>query len=317
MFTTNDSDFDGQVQALASDARYLFAIVDNGTKLEILAGLWEIVEGYHDWRWHPIAEIPATFTNCETAFFSTVVARRLWLASTTASEAIYYIPIPANYGNIAADTTISFKSGGYLITPYYHANLKGDVKAWYTVTLTMIDVDATNYWSVSYQKWGDSSWTSIGDFGKDEATTKTLYIPVDASDNEPQSIMMRFKITCTSDGAQPAPRLLNMDIRGSWWPTKRKLINCRVRCADNLPYKNEGVDREQTEKIIRDFLNAEYSPTTKWPIDFYPPYYDGKEGNVKVKIIDPFEMNSRIIEKGNPPKFEYYFDLNMEVVTLA
>lgn len=85
-YCTNLSDFVGRVQAVAADEEWLYTVIDNGTKVEIVAGRRETVDGIIRWVWHPIAEIPTTFTNCNTAWVTSIYQKRLYVTSTSASE---------------------------------------------------------------------------------------------------------------------------------------------------------------------------------------------------------------------------------------
>ncbi len=310
LFTTNDTDFDGIVQAAVGDSTYFHIAVDNGTKTEILAGRWEIVNGYTDWRWHPIAEI--TLTGVQSMAITSVFKKRLYITSTDATENIYYLNLPTSYGNVAGDTNLTFQTGGYLETYWYAANLIDDVKAFVKTTLALLNCDGTNYWTVAYKKYGDSSWTDIDNFGDGSETDQTAYIPDDSGGNDPKTKWIKFKYTCTSDGAAPVPQMLGMDCRGIWYPTKRKIITAQIKCEDNITVKS-GAKDTQTEKDIRDFLNTAYD--TQWPLAFYPPYWKASSDTKYVKIIDPFRHKPTEIARGGIYKGIFY--LTMMIVPLS
>lgn len=307
-----DSTYDGQVFAVAGDSKWLFALLDNGSSVEVLAGRWEYIES-KDWHWHPISRI--TLGGCNFAMVSTVTSKRLWIFSNSTADNIKYIVLPTYYGNVPNDTTLSFETGGYFITCWYDANFRTDNKSWHEFTVHCEDVDATNYFTVYYQKWGDASWTSIGDFGDDGEEFTTITIPVDASSNNPYSRLIRFKIACTSDGAAPAPRFLFWDAWGTWYPSdKRKLIQIRVKCLDDAQIK-AGADVHQTEKDIRDFLWSAHNPTAAWPLSFYPPYWKSSSDTKTVKIIEPFQYSLTRIEKGDGKRtYQGVFDITMEEI---
>jgi len=316
LFTTNDSMFDGQVQALASDSSYLYAFVDNGAKQELIAGSWALVNGFNDWYWNgSLAEL--TLAGVNTAFTSTVYKKRIWVGSTSASDDIYYIPLPTNYGNIANDSEMAFSTGGYLETSWEDANFAGDPKAWIKQRLTMNNVDATNFFTTYYQLWEDTTWTEIGDYGDDEETTHTEHIPADSGGNKPQSVMIRFKFEITSDGAAAAPQLLDWDCRGIWYPPKRKLIYLLAESAEFI-LKKEGTDTVTTEKDIRDFINDLYDPSTAWPASFHPPYWVNDDDTKGVKLVEPFSWKLKRIEQG-PTNNKIYgkFLLTLEEVKLS
>jgi hypothetical protein len=299
---TNDSTYTGLIHALAANNAWLYDIVNNGTKIEVLAGAVIYVNGIPDWRWHPIAEI--TLTGCESAGVSAIGAYRLWICSTDATENIYWLPLPADYGNVAADTTMSFTSGGHVESPWYDASLRDDYKAWLKFTCMCADVDATNYFTISYEKWGDSTWTEIGDFGDDGVEISTLSIPDDSGSNHPISQFIRFKIEIISDGSAPAPRLLGWTCEGVWYPTtKRKLIYMQAEVQDGKGIR-DGTSDKQTEKQIREFLDACYAATDAWPLTFYPPYFQEGDTPKYIKFIEPTKYVLSKIERTDPMMLE-------------
>jgi hypothetical protein len=115
LFCTNLSGFTGSVQALAADEEYLYAIVDNSTKIEILAGQQRVVDGSNVWSWHTLQEI--TLTGCQYAVVSNIYKKRLWIASTSSSDSVYYIPLTTKYGDITGDTDYSYLTGGMIFLP--------------------------------------------------------------------------------------------------------------------------------------------------------------------------------------------------------
>ena len=286
-FITNSTDFDGQIVALASDAQYLFAVIDNATKLEILAGRWESFpnEGV-SWVWHPISEI--TLAGCNYATSSTIYARRLWILSTSSADTIYYLPLPQQYGSITADTSYSYTSGGNVITSWHHLNFRSDKKAWIKITLTMSATTATIYWRAYYQKIGDSAWTEISSTSKFKTSpTTTAYLPADGSSAKPSSVMMRFKFEPVTGTPGTAPVLLSYDARAIWYPAVKKVIQCQVRIDDNILDRQGKKDDTQTAASIRAVLDELANPTTCWPRQFYPPYYEGTTDTKYVKLLPP------------------------------
>ena len=316
VFTNNDSDFTGRVMAVAGDGHWLYALIDNGTKVELLAGRWETINDTA-FRWHPIAEL--TLAGVNYAFISTVYAKRLWIGSTSASDSLYYIPLPTEYGNVANDSGLSFQTGGYVTTAQFDANFREDKKAWTNFTAMCRNVDSSNYFTIYYQLWEDSEWTEIGDFGKDGEEITTIALPNDGDGNKPTSEFIWFEIECTSDGSAPAPELLSWNCRGIWYPSqKRKIITMQVYCADNITIRKGVIDKDQTEYDIRTFLDACYNPTTSWPLSFYPPYWQDGDDPVYVKLIDTYDY--QLVDKVMPngeTKFEGVVTLTMVEVDLS
>jgi hypothetical protein len=240
-FCTNQSAFNGQVFAVTHDDKWLFAILDNSTKVEVLKGRLETVDGSTGWVWHPYQEI--TLAGCETAFVSSIYQKRLWIASTSASDSLYYIPLPSGYGDVENDTNRSFATTGYFETPFLHGRFKADTKAWIKVTATLGHTyDADIYWECHYKKLQDSSYTDAGDFiGTATDRTHTLYLPVDGSSNNPVSSMMRFKLVGITDDPNKTPVLLNFDARAVMYPTVKDIIWAKIQVAREMLTKDGKV----------------------------------------------------------------------------
>jgi len=150
-FCTNLSAMTGQVFAVAGDTKFLYAITDNSTKVEVQSGRYETIDGTTAWGWHPIAEI--TLTGCASASVSSVYEKRLWIGSTDSSEAVYYIPL----------TNDVFLTGTTMTTSWQHGNFRNTNKAWTHLELVMgHSYSATVYFTVAYQILGDTTWTTIG-----------------------------------------------------------------------------------------------------------------------------------------------------------
>ncbi len=311
-YATNLSDFVGRVQALGGDAYYLYAIIDNGTKVEVLAGRPEIIDSVNKWVWHPIAEIPATFTNCETAFVSTVFQERLWISSTVSTESLYYLPLPDTYGNITSDTNRLFKTDTYFITPWLHGNFKGEDKRWIKATATLgHSYDANVYFECHYQKREDANWTNAGIFdGTNVSRVDTLYLPDDGASASPISPMMRFKIVASTDKTNTTPILNSLDIRAILRPPSRKIIECVVRVQDGI------IDKQGNEL---DGTNAAYMRTVldeardaSDVFAFYDPW-----GATKYCIMLPQDPESDITESLKNENPEQNYVLRLQEVTLS
>ena len=309
-YITNSANFDGHIEALASDAQYLFVLVKNVGITEILAGRRETIGGSTTWVWHPIAR-EITAGDVEFAGASTIYARRIWFTNISADIPIaYYIPSPQEYGNITADSSYSFQTGGNIITPWIHAGFKADKKAFYKITLTMADTTANIYWEAHYQKLGDASWTDIGDFKTSPTTEK--YLPVDGSSNEPESTMLRFKFVPVTNSTSSTPVLLNYDVRAVWYPKQREIILLQMKVADNLKLHNDLTEETQTAASIRTIISELANPTTTWPRKFYPPYYETSGDEKYVKLLPPAQYRQVKNEETRNP--EWVYDLQLLIV---
>jgi len=315
-YITGSSQFDGQIQALASDARYLFAFIDNGTEVEILAGHWETIAGTTSWVWHPISQI--TFTGGHFALTqvaravvlrsTTTYVRRLWILSTDEDDEIHYIPLTVQYGNITSDSDYSFQADGNIITPYMHADFKGDDKAFYKITLTMPTASEDDYFEAWYQMLG-GNWTDIGDFQTSPTTTK--YLPVElTTEDMPTSKFIRFKFIAKTDNGTPV--LSRWDVRAVWYPVQRDIIYIQVRVADGIKLHNELSDETQSAASIRTAIDAWANPTTAWPRAFYPPYYASSSDTKYCKLLPP--VTQKQVEDEITRTSEWVYDLQLLVV---
>ena len=304
-FCTNLGDFVGRVQATGADEKYFFAIVDNSTKVEFIAGRYETIGTTTAWAWHPISEI--MIVGCETTFVSNVYQKRLWVASTSTSDSLYYYKLYTGYGDVTNDANKNFQTDGYFITPWLHGDFKGDSKAFVKLTLTMSGTSSTVYFEAHYQKKGDSSWTDIGDFKTSPTTTK--YLPVDGSSNKPVSNFIRFKFVAKTGSTASTPVLLGYDCRAVLYPSKRRIIRCVVRSADGIIDKN-GQKLDANAALIKTVLEEASNAT--WPFTFYDIRGDTK--TVRLLPMSPF---SRVIRKEKGRNVESYYYLNLQEVALS
>ncbi len=226
-YTTNNSDMTGQVEACAGDEEYLYIVVDNSLKIEVLAtNLSDPI------AWHPIHEI--TLGGCETAWISTVYQKRLWISSTTASEGLYYLPLPTKYGNITSDSNAVFLTGTYFETPWMHGDFPLDSKALISVTLTMGHTYAADvYFNVNYKKLGDSSWstTTLKFDGSATSMTETQFF--EAAGTSRTSTMFKLKFTAVVAG-NVTPVLLTWKAKTVLTTTPKRIYWAKVRIGQGV-----------------------------------------------------------------------------------
>jgi hypothetical protein len=304
-YCTGVGDFVGAVQAVAADEEYLFAIVDNSTKVEVLAGRDETIDGVTSWVYHPIAEI--TLTGCETAFVSNVVKKRLYIASTDGTEALYYIPLTTMYGSIASDTNYTYKSGGTWETSWMHGNFRDDMKAFITITGTLGHTyDAGIYFTAKYKKLGDTSWTTIGNIdGTSANRTETLYIPVDGSSNKPKSVAMKFQFTAVTNDSTKTPILLNYKIKAIAYFSVRTIIQAEVLCDNNIVTK-DGQTEEGQAATIKAALEEARAAT--WPVTFKDLGWSASADDIYVKFL-PLQSSLVTLEKEQKAERHYMLKL--------
>ena len=189
-FCSNISEYTGNIFAVTHDEEWLYLVTDNGGNVEIIAGRAGTSEVGADWVWHPIAEL--SLPGCQIAWVSSVGKKRLYVASTVSAATVTAYPLPTTYGDVSADPNYRFTSGGYFITPWFSANFRADYKSFIKLTLELEHINATDYVSASYRIWGQSDWTSIGNY---TSAYSTKYIPVAADGTKPVSTLIQFKFT--------------------------------------------------------------------------------------------------------------------------
>ncbi len=311
-FTTNLSEFIGRVQALGGDDRYLYAIVDNSGKVEVMAGRLETIGASTFWVWHPIHEL--TLTNCETAFVSNVFQKRLWIASDTTGESLFYLPLPTNYGDIVNDSNADFLSGTLFLTPFLHANFRDTDKAHIKIDVLLGHTfDADIYFEVHYKKLEDTAFTDAGDL-KGTATNRraTIFFPNDASSNKPVSTMFQLKFVAITDDTSKTPILSSYNVKAILYPPQREIIACQVRAGANVVDK-EGTELEADQAFISTVLDEARNAT--FPLSFFD--IDGNTKSVKFLPL-PSNVPRWILTKDEKERTqERVYNLLLEIVDLS
>jgi len=307
-FCTNLSAFNGRVQVVAADEEYLFAMLDNGSYVEVLAGRLETIDSTTKFVWHPICQI--TLGGCQAAGVSSVYERRLWITSTTAANSIYSIQLPDGYGDPVNDSNCLFQTGGYFITPWLHGQFKGDNKVWIKLTLTMEDVDTDVYFKAYYQLKSDAAWSSsIGNFQTEPSTTH--YITTATSDviSNKTDIYIRFKIEAITNSTSSTPVLKGYDCRAILKPTKRNVISATVKCDDEVVDKEGNALDDSADTIATALREAKNTAglVTIWDIN-------GDALYVNVLAHPNFEQ---IIETEKDRVVKRVFNLILQEVALS
>ncbi len=265
-YSTQLADFVGQVFAVAGDDHYLFAIIDNSTKIEVLSGRSESIDGTTRWVWHPINE--TTLTGCESAWVSSVYQKRLWISSTSSSDSLYYIPLPVAYGNVLADANRSFQTGTTMETSWLHGNFRSTVKSFIKLIVEMgHPYDADIYFTEEYKKLEDTGWTTIGNYtGSATSMIQSRYIPVDASSNNPKSTLFKLRFTAVTNDTTKTPVLLNYQLKAVLYPDQREIIALKVYCANEIILRDGGKDQGSYQTIINTLDEAR---TATYPVTLY------------------------------------------------
>lgn len=305
-------DYDGAVRAVTADEQYLYIIIDSATTdyIEVLVARLETISGTERWVVHAINQI--AMTDCGFAFVSSIYQRRLWICSTNASNNIFYIPLPAGYGDPASDTNkvFSTSAGQYFITPKLHAGFKGDSKAFIKLSLKMSGTTDDIYWRAYYRRQGVSAWAEINATDKFKTSPITSgYIPVDGTSANPVSTTIQLKLEGKTNSTSVTPILLGYDLRAILYPSRRKVIHCVVRCDDDTLDKL-GQRLEVNATTIRTTLD-EAKNTATYPVTIYDPF--GATKTVRFLSVDPYSKITKQ-EKDRDPEEKYYVAM-VEVTT--
>ena len=312
-FITRQAEYDGRVQALAADEVYLYAVVDDGAKLQILAGRLEVIGSSTAWAWHPIHQI--TLTGCESAFVSAVFQRRLWIGSTTPGESLYYIPIPAGYGDVEADAnrSVATDASPYFETVFIHGDFRDTKKSWIKLTLELGHVFNANIgFAASYKTTQQTSYTSIntGMVGTSSDRRPAVFIDVT---NKPADIGMRFKIAASTNAATALPILTGIHVEAVLVPPRRKIIECEVRASqDTQDKQGKSAGSGPQAKDVIDALDELVSNTPEWPVTFYDIL-----GNTRTVRVLPRSPYKKPMFNEKTLKLEWRYFLRLQVVDLS
>ncbi len=304
--TTNISVYwDGAVLAEGST----LTITTETYPLNVLAGRYETIDNSTDWVWHPIAEI--ILAGCQTAFISSICQKRLWLGSTSPADALSYLPLPIGYGNITADANRSFKTGVTMTTPWLHGNCKSTTKGFPELELVMGHTYSANvYFTVEYEKLGDSSWTTIGNYtGTATSMTQSKYIPADGSSNKPKSTLFRLRFTAVTNSTSTTPILYSYHLKGLLFPTQREILACSVVCSNETVLRDGTIDGGSfatTEAVIAEMI------ASTWPVTFYD--IQGNTLTVKPLPVNPLSTVTKY-EKGR--EIERIYNFLLQKITLS
>lgn len=302
------SDFSGEVQAVVGDEEWLYTMTQGNQVVWIQAGRLETIDGTTGWVWHNIMNMP--IAGCETASISSVYQKRLWVASNT-NDYLYYIPLPADYGDVVNDANRNFKSVGYFYTPRLYGGYKGDVKAFLKLRIELgHDYDENIGVNAYYKRPGSTNWTPIGNFrGSTSSPTQEICLPLDTDYGcKPSTYWIQFLFILVGDTTKTSI-LKSYDCRAILYPTKRRITQCVVRCADDIMDK-QGNKLQLSAAEIQDKLIA--VADAQWPVTFYDIWGELKYANVITS--KPF---SRVIKWSKGRSIEEHYYLNLQEVDLS
>ncbi len=301
-------DFTGQVVATTGDDEWLFVVLDNDTKIEVMKGRLEEVEGLGTaWRWHPFLE--DTYGTVGYASVSTITAKRLWYGGGTALPK--YIPLPTRYGDPLNDTALSFLDGVISETPWFDFGLSLANKTLLSFQLHSIGlVVGVKTIKVEYQLWGEdaSTWTEVGGTGQGTFVTSPTQEKFFGSGIVSKKV--RFRFTFNTGSPTMGLAITEFNCYAIVNPLRLTMVRAQVRVADDNPLRNGAgaLDTEMSYLIVSAQLHA-------WK-DTHPLILTIPDGTaagtglvVKFDETYPWEHDFELGSADPPRPFASIFDL--------
>ncbi len=298
--------------AVAGDEEYLFVAVKNGSQVEILAGREEYIDGSYIWVWHCIAEL--TLSGVECMVISTKYQRRLYIASSSPNDSLYYIPLPQGYGDITTDTNRAFQSNTFMETPFLHGNFRDTDKAFPELTLALGHTyNTAQFFQAHYRTRANATYTFIANYiGSSTSMKQTNYLP-DAGANHPIDTDIRLKFVANTDDSLKTPMLLSYKVKGLLYPPRRNIISCVVKCSDGFTLKGGGGSQD-TGSYDTIKATIEELRQAKWPVSIRD--IDGDTKYVRV-LSSSSQSHWSILGWLRGRKQERHYKLLLQEVTLS
>lgn len=254
-------DFDEEIAALASDEEYLYAAVNDGDDVQVLAGRWEIIDGSTRWVWHPLY----TFTSSDitAAFISGIGDKRLYLGTTNSSDGILTFIVPYAYADILHEDGYKAIDEGEFIGSWLRSNFPSVVKFWKTHAVTSVCItDKTNI-AVYCQKKGQTDWTFLGNC-EAQALVDGDYPPelTTEFDIEQSSERMRFKRVLTTSDDDFSPILHGQGggllTKAKLLPVRKKVIDVTILVAPSYRLRDKATVEEKDMQEVLGTLRSLY-----------------------------------------------------------
>lgn len=313
-YCTGISEYNGQLEALAGDERYLFvAVKDSGANYRnILAGRSETIDGSTSWVWHHIASVSSS-NAAANMWVSSVYKKRLYY-SDNSSAALTYFWLPTGYGDIASDVERNFLTSGEVVVPAQHGNFKDTLKAYTSIEAQLGHAyNADIYWECHYKKLEDTAWTDIGDLkGTSTSRRHTLYLPDDGSSNKPTTTMMWFKFVAKTDDTTKTPILLSYKATALLYPDRRRVIACKVRACNERVLKDGTIEGGSQ---ANDITVLDEARTATWPVTLYD--IDNVTKTVKFIPLPAGVPRWELVRDEKTRVQERHYNLLMQEVTLS
>jgi len=206
---TGQSDFIGMVMAMDGDQEYLYIATDNATKAELLAGRWETIDDDTDWWWHQIQEITLTATSntVNSALIASLpTTKKMWLGCAHATDGLYYVHHPTQYGDVTGDSLYLFDTAGDLVTAWLQGDYPHILKTFYSISVRTENCNANRTITVHYRLEGETDFTELG--AVDASPGETLYF-----NDGVLSKRIQLKFSFASNVDTSAPELIGFTLR--------------------------------------------------------------------------------------------------------
>ena len=308
--SSNNANYIGRLMALAADEEYLFAVMKNASSPFIFAGRSEVIDGTTKWVWHPIQQF--TQTNTETMFVSSLVKKRLYIASQVANEGVSFIDLPTGYGYVQSDANRNFDTGGYFWTPWLHGGFKDTKKIFTELSVVLGHPYNVNVGFVpNFQLFGASGTNFFAGtptfFGTATNRGDIAYFPANSS-----SEMVRLYFRGVSGHLDKTPILSSFRMKGILYPPKRIIIACTVAASQEQLLKDGTVDKGSytiQKAVLDEAMNA------TWPVTIYD--IDGVARTVKFLPLPGNIPRFTIVKNDKGRNQERHYNLLPQVVTLS
>lgn len=202
--------YDEEITAICHDGTYLYVAVDDTSRITILAGRWENVDGDTDWYWHPLYDKESN--DIKAMLISSLSGnKRLYAGTDTYTDGIYSFIVPINYSTIFSETAYYFEASGTLITPWLTSNFPTEKKFWKSIDITSICITGKTSITPYYRVKG-GSWVAMANCTTN--ALKDIVIPIgecypdETTDSREigvssERIQFSFVMATTSDGYTP------------------------------------------------------------------------------------------------------------------
>lgn len=245
-FTERLSDFTGQIVAITSDDQWLYIIMDNSAKIEILKGRYQSIDDATDFLWHPFVE--DTYATVGYAFVSSITAKRLYYGGGTALPK--YIPLPVAYGDPLTDTALSFLTGATFETSWLDMGLKNVLKNFRSVLLRSTGLSTGHRTiKIEYDIDDGNGYVELGGVGNGSFATSSMQEKFSADGIEARYI--KFRVTFTTDDSTVGLALLSLTVNYLLNPPSLEMWEFPVRIDKNSKLINtENPDIEQPYAVV-------------------------------------------------------------------